>query len=633
MSILSKVKSVAKKVVTGVGAKLKKASVGFYNTVNTVGKTIKDTITQGKGGQLVSAAYNAIPKKTSGTGGLDYSPNVATNLDGSNTYGRSDAGNNMSNKTVVGMTKYTPGYMTPAPKTVSSGKLSSKSNYSSLSYGTDLAALSASNFMTGGPISTSVSASSLSSQSSPTGVAGTIPSAPSRTNYQGTAVGGNVGVGANPENGLIPTSSATSTGTEAEGQAPKEDATSMYQKAMDKLFKQKDSQDELYSKAMDESGIQQARQQMQNTQNSINAITSKMNSDLLQLRGTAAQEGVTEAVYGGQQAQITREATIQLLPLQAQLAADQGNLEMAESNLDTLFKIYSKDAEDSYNLYANQAKMYYDKATKDEQRQYDANLMRMKEESAATDDWAKWQRDIMGKAMTENPRLFNALKQIIPPTNSTSPTYKQDQQNYIADLMEAGGQYGVVSQVGSGVTSGVVSNNQALEGLPAVQKNQEVLQAIFKNEKVSAGARTSIGNGLALSQAAKDLAESASGGEFSGLYPGRGVVDFFTPEALKREQTVKNESLISALNLQTQFWASGAALSDEQTKLVEKMIPKKSDTDSAIRSKTNQLVNYMLSQTSSRLVTEGINFKPEKVDLFNDTAGNAGGNADPLGIL
>lgn len=475
MSIKSKLKSVVSKVKSVAT----KAAVGFYNTVNTVGKTIKDTITQGKGGQLVSAAYNAIPKKTSGTGGLDYSPNVATNLDGSNTYGRSDAGNNMSNKTVVGMTRYTPSYMTAAPKTTSSGsKINSKSDYSSASYGTDLTALSASNFMTGGPISTSVNASSLSSQSSPAG-ASSVPSAPSPRNYEGVVKGGNVGVGANPETGMMQPSVDSTTGESTTEAAPKEDATSMYQKALDKLFKQKDTQDELYARAREESGIQQAQQQMQNTQNAINGITAKMNSDLLQLRGTAAREGVTEAVYGGQQAQVTREASIQLLPLQAQLAADQGNLEMAESNLDTLFKIYSKDAEDSFNFYANQAKTIYDKANKDEQRQLDALTEQKKFEQSMVKDQANAQQSYMSQALKDgNMRLFNALKTIQPPTNINSPTYAQDRQNYIDDMNEAVGQYGEVpAKAGQGVLASLpVSIQNRVIGLADDLKSSDIVK-------------------------------------------------------------------------------------------------------------------------------------------------------------
>jgi hypothetical protein len=155
--------------------------------------------------------------------------------------------------------------------------------------------------------------------------------------------------------------------------------------------------------------------------------------------------------------------------------------------------------------------------------------------------------------------------------------------------------------------------------LPAANKNQAVLTEVFKNSKVSAGNRTSIGNGLSLLQAAQDLASANAGGKFAGLYPGRSIADFFLPEAFKREKTVSNESLISALDLQTQFWASGAALSDEQTKLVQKMIPTKNDKDKTVRAKVNQLVNYMLSQTSSRLRTDGITFTPERIDLFETT--------------
>ena len=46
------------------------------------------------------------------------------------------------------------------------------------------------------------------------------------------------------------------------------------------------------------------------------------------------------------------------------------------------------------------------------------------------------------------------------------------------------------------------------------------------------------------------------------------------------------------------------------------MVPKVTDTDRQIKVKTNQLINYMLSQTASRLVTDGIDYKPAKVDMF-----------------
>ena len=157
------------------------------------------------------------------------------------------------------------------------------------------------------------------------------------------------------------------------------------------------------------------------------------------------------------------------------------------------------------------------------------------------------------------------------------------------------------------------------------QNNIQALQGIFQSSKVSAGNKTSIGNGLALAQAAQDLANANIDGKFSGFSPFRAITDIKIPltdiglpfrEALKRNKTIENESLISALDLQTQFWASGAALSDAQTALVKKMIPTVNNTDTQIKTKVNQLINYMLSQTASRLVTDGIDYKPAKVDVF-----------------
>lgn len=160
-----------------------------------------------------------------------------------------------------------------------------------------------------------------------------------------------------------------------------------------------------------------------------------------------------------------------------------------------------------------------------------------------------------------------------------------------------------------------INVNTISSSAPSSVKNMDVLTQIFGSNKVSPGNKTAIGAGLALAKAANDLAEANPDGKFRGISPFSSLV----PSFLKKEQTIKNESLINALNLQTQFWASGAALTKEQTKSVEKMIPKKTDTDKIVRAKSNQLVNYMLSQTSSKLVTDGISYTPEKVDLFNVT--------------
>ncbi len=152
--------------------------------------------------------------------------------------------------------------------------------------------------------------------------------------------------------------------------------------------------------------------------------------------------------------------------------------------------------------------------------------------------------------------------------------------------------------------------------LPSADKNNTTLLNLFAGGKVSAGNKALIGNTLALARSAQDLAKANPDANFGGLYPFRGVVDFFAPEFMKREETVQNESFINSLNLQTQYWASGAALTDAQTELVMKMVPTMNDTDAQVKTKLNQLVNYMMGQTASRLQTDGLNFVPEQVNLF-----------------
>lgn len=85
---------------------------------------------------------------------------------------------------------------------------------------------------------------------------------------------------------------------------------------------------------------QQQRQQIQQSllapTQELNAVIAKQNQDLLQLRQTGSQEGVTEAVYGGQSNAINYNAAIRALPLQASIAGLQGDLKLAQDYLSEL---------------------------------------------------------------------------------------------------------------------------------------------------------------------------------------------------------------------------------------------------------------------------------------------------------
>ena len=93
--------------------------------------------------------------------------------------------------------------------------------------------------------------------------------------------------------------------------------------------------------ARKQSGLVNAQEEVNRYQNQINVITGKRDSQILGLEDQG--RGISETIIGGQQARISREAAIMAIPLQAQLAAAQGNLEVAATLMGQLFTAKSAD--------------------------------------------------------------------------------------------------------------------------------------------------------------------------------------------------------------------------------------------------------------------------------------------------
>ena len=81
-------------------------------------------------------------------------------------------------------------------------------------------------------------------------------------------------------------------------------------------------------------------------QGQINTITSSRDAQSLALEGQG--RGQTGDFIGGEQARISREAAIQALPIQAQLATAQADLDSARSYASQLFQAQSQDAQARY---------------------------------------------------------------------------------------------------------------------------------------------------------------------------------------------------------------------------------------------------------------------------------------------
>ena len=149
----------------------------------------------------------------------------------------------------------------------------------------------------------------------------------------------------------------------------------------------------------------------------VNTYTGQLNTivanrDASNLALTGQGRGIPEAIIGGQQAQISKEAAITALPIQALLANAQGNYELAQTHLDETFKIRMADATSQYQYRSDLYKSVYDIADKAQQRQLDAKQKTADQNFTLYKDFINFNRDAYkdfgitaGSALAKLPTL------------------------------------------------------------------------------------------------------------------------------------------------------------------------------------------------------------------------------------
>lgn len=177
----------------------------------------------------------------------------------------------------------------------------------------------------------------------------------------------------------------------------------------------------IYEKEARAAGLEQKRQEVQNYSNQLNAIVAKSEADVLSTVGQG--RGIPEAIIGGQQAQIRREAAIQALPVQAQLAAAQGNLELAERHVDKMFELKSADARAQYEYKSKVYSMIYDFMDKKEQAKL-AEISKKEdrayqEKQANIDTLNQWAKMAVETGQSDLITSFASI-------NPSSPTFQRD---------------------------------------------------------------------------------------------------------------------------------------------------------------------------------------------------------------
>lgn len=233
--------------------------------------------------------------------------------------------------------------------------------------------------------------------------------------------------------------------------------------------------------------------------------------------------------------------------------------------------------------------------------------------------------------ISQDLRTFNYLKsnQMLPADISSLPegdqygAYLNYQKTANSGKLGTSTGTGGISTVG-GSTIDATGGAETTD--PTGADINSTIAAIARDNKLSAGTQTAISPILGVINAAQDLAESNPTGEFKGISPLNSVLDAKIPlvgiglpfrSSLQSKEGINNEGYINGINLKVQQWASGASLTDAQTKQVEQMVPTKDDTDEHVQEKLNNLVNFMQQQIGSTLATNGIVYKPAKVDLFS----------------
>lgn len=218
---------------------------------------------------------------------------------------------------------------------------------------------------------------------------------------------------------------------------------------------------DIYKKAEKEAGVQQKQQLVNQYQSQLNAINAKAQADILSQTGQG--RGIPEAIIGGIQAQINKEAAIQSLPIAAQLSAAQDDLESAKDHLNTLFTIRSQDAQNKVNYQNKLVETVYNYANEQQKLALDEKRIKDSQNFQVQMNTLNYAQSLASTAFSNGqPSLATRIMAL----DSNSPTYAQDVASaakgiYVAPKSSGTGggtveerKTNAISQLQSALTSG-----------------------------------------------------------------------------------------------------------------------------------------------------------------------------------
>jgi len=161
----------------------------------------------------------------------------------------------------------------------------------------------------------------------------------------------------------------------------------------------------------------------------LNTLNASRDAEMLKLEGQG--RGQTGGFIGGEQARINREAAIQAMPIQAQLAIAQDDLESARTYAGQYFQAKMQDETNIYNQKKENNQLIFNFLNAAEQRRVAANEKALDREYAEKQATSRSAEAIAMQAIEYGQ---SSLATKVMALDTKSPTYAQDVRNAMAQL-------------------------------------------------------------------------------------------------------------------------------------------------------------------------------------------------------
>jgi hypothetical protein len=331
----------------------------------------------------------------------------------------------------------------------------------------------------------------------------------------------------------------------------------------------------------------------------LNTLTANRDAEILKLEGQG--RGQTQGFIGGEQARINREATIQAMPIQAQLAIAQDDLESARSYASQLFQAKSQDALARYNYQKELNSTIFNYLNESEKRR----LAQVEKEQDRAFQVEQTNRGTLKQlSMQAIEYGQGALAGEIMRLDPTSETFEQDYADVVSRLRKP------VAPVSTKRDTQVV-NGQLVD----MQTGEVISNLGGPGQKPQTQAQT-VAQGYADRAREADAIVTQYGDQFTGLtsYLGQSLPNFFkSSERQQYEQAQRN--FVNAI-LRPE---SGAVISDTEFDNAKKQyFPMPGDGEAVIAQKAQnrqtKINNLYQTANTAQPVTGG--------SIIEDAQGN-----------